>query len=230
MPRLVVVARRVELPDVVVMTVSSSDVTRDSMDVSVYLVEEEEEDGLLVEADGADVRGIEETTSAVDDEACGDCRAKDEAGDGENRAEEMGVLDRLEAGLGDGDRVDVCRTDDDGGVSWEDGGVQVDEGGSVVDGTTWVSSELEVDSTKDSSVLDSEFGSDHHMIEDEDGSGVHQTVLDCCVPSVSQLDMLCGRTMRFSRGKEGTSAWLRKRSKRRRPADSRATLREGGQT
>ena len=50
-PRLVVVASRVELPEVVAMTVSSSDVIRDSIVVSVYLVEEVKDDELLEEAD-----------------------------------------------------------------------------------------------------------------------------------------------------------------------------------
>ena len=104
------------------------------------------------------------------------------------------MLDRLEAGLGDGDGDD-CRTEDDGGVYWEDGGVHVVEVVSaVVDGTIEVSSELVVGSIEDSSVLESEFGSDHQMTEDEEdeeGSGVHQLGFDCCVPSVSQLDILC---------------------------------------
>ena len=54
-PRLVVVASRVELPEVVVMTVSSSDVMRDSMVVSVYLVEEVDDDELIDEVDGTAV-------------------------------------------------------------------------------------------------------------------------------------------------------------------------------
>ena len=110
------------------------------------------------------------------------------------------MLDRLEAGLGDGDGDD-CRTEDDGGVYWEDGGVHVVEVVSaVVDGTIEVSSELVVGSIEDSSVLESEFGSDHQMTEEEEGSGVHQKVVDCCAPSVSQSDILCDGIERWNRG------------------------------
>lgn len=118
-PRLVVVAKRVELPDVVVMMVSSSAVMRDSMVVSVYLVEEDRE--LLEKADEADVAEAEVKSSSPDEGICESSRATDEAGDGEVRQEER-VLDRLEeelgVGVGDGDGVGGtdCRTDDNGGV------------------------------------------------------------------------------------------------------------------